>query len=145
MPTRLWILPLLVALAALCAVPFGAGCSDQQEKLSEPVRKLHSCRRLIEDSTAVVLTLKKGMNDYELELLQKERSPGLQACLLQHPDLPGRCMDLTSRESIKRSMEVAITFCMTWPDELVDCLKRQDQDSPGCRQALEAFRGKDGP
>jgi hypothetical protein len=134
MLTRLWILVLLVAVS---------GCSDKNDKPSEPVRKMKTCRRLIEDSTAVVLTLKKGMNDYELEILQKERSQGLQACLLQHPDLPGRCMDLTSRESIQHSMDLATTFCMSWSDELVDCLKRQDLDSPGCRQALEAFRGKD--
>jgi hypothetical protein len=134
MPTRLWILALLIAVA---------GCSDQPEKLSEPVRKMKTCRRLIEDSTAVVLTLRKGMNDYEIEMLEKDHARGLQACLKKHPDLPGRCMDLSSRESIRNSMDLATTMCVSWPDKLVDCLKRQDHDSPGCQKALEAFRGKD--
>lgn len=134
MLTRFWILALAVALGS---------CSDNKDKPSEPVRKMKTCRRLIEDSTAVVLTLKKGMNDYELEVLEEERGQGLHACLRNHPDLPGRCMDLTSRESIQNSMDLAVTLCVSWPDELVDCLKRQDQDSPACRKALEAFRGKD--
>jgi hypothetical protein len=133
MPTRLWIMALAVVLA---------GCSERPEKPSEPVRKMRICRRLIEYSTAVVLTLKKGMNDYELEMLQKDHAHGLQACLKKHPDLPGRCMDLTSRESIQNSMDLATTLCVSWPDELVDCLKRQDHDSPACQKALEAFRGK---
>jgi hypothetical protein len=134
MLNRLWILPLLVAL--FC-------CSDRPQKPSEPVRKMKICRRLIEDSTAVVLTLKKGMNDYELEMLREDLAHGLQACLKKHPDLPGRCMDLSSRESIRNSMDRAVALCLSWPDELVDCLKRQDQDSPACARALEAFRGKD--
>ena len=120
-----------------------AGCRENPDEPSESVRKLRTCRRLIEDSTAVVLTLKKGMNAHELEMLEKERSRGLQACLLKHPDFPGRCIDLTSRESIQKSMELATTLCMSWPDVLVDCLRRQDQESPGCQKALEAFRGKD--
>jgi hypothetical protein len=133
MPTRFWILALLVTLI---------GCSDKNDEPSEPVRKMKTCRRLIEDSTAVVLTLKKGMNDYELEVLEEERGRGLSACLRKHPDLPGRCMDLTSRESIQNSMDLAVTLCVSWPDKLVDCLRRQDHDSPACKKALEAFRGK---
>jgi hypothetical protein len=121
---------------------FPAGCRENPNEPSESVRKLRTCRRFIEDSTAVVLTLKKGMNGYELEMLEKDRSQGLQACLLKHPDFPGRCVDPTSRESIQRSMELAITFCMSWPDVLVDCMRRQDLDSPACQKALESFRGK---
>lgn len=125
----------------LLSLFFLTGCRDQPAEPSQPVRKLKICRRLVEDSAAVVLTLKKGMNNYELEVLDKERSLGLQACLRRHPDLPGRCLDLTSRKSIQGSMELATTFCMAWPDDLVDCLHKQDLDSPGCRRALEAFRG----
>ena len=73
---------------------------------------------------------------------KEDRSRGLQACLIKHPDFPGRCMDFTSRESIQKSMELAITFCMSWPDVLVDCMSRQDLDGPACQEALEAFRGK---
>jgi hypothetical protein len=103
---------------------------------------MQTCRRYIEDSTAVVLTLKKGMNDFELESLEKDRKLGLPACLQKHPDLPGRCLDLSSREAVEKSMELAVTLCVSWPDRLVECLRRQDQDSPVCRRALEAFREK---
>ena len=133
MLVRLFILPVLITLF---------GCSDRPGQSSEPVRKMQTCRRFIEDSTAVVLTLKKGMNDFELESLEKDRKLGLPACLKKHPDLPGRCLDLSSRESVEKSMELAITLCVSWPDRLVECLRRQDQDSPACQKALEAFRGK---
>jgi len=119
------------------------GCRDAADEPSKSVRKLRTCRRYIEDSTAVVLTLKKGMNDYELEALKEDRRLGLPACLRKHPDLPGRCMDLSSRDSIQKSIELATTLCVSWPDELIDCLKNQDLDSPGCQKSLESFREKD--
>jgi hypothetical protein len=134
MPVRICILTLLITLI---------GCSDRPGKPSEPVRKMQTCRRFVEDSTAVVLTLKKGMNDFELESLEKDRRLGLHACLKKHPDLPGRCLDLSSRESVEKSMELAVTLCVSWPDRLVECLSRQDLDSPACQSALEAFRGRD--
>lgn len=120
-----------------------AGCRNATDEPSGQVRKLRTCRRYIEDSAAVMLTLRKGMNDFEIEALEKDRRLGLPACLRRHPDLPAKCMDFSSRESIQNSVELATTLCVSWPDKLVDCLKNQDLDSPGCQQALESYRGKD--
>jgi hypothetical protein len=122
---------------------FPLGCRNAADEPSESVRKMRTCKRFMEDSAAVMLTLRKGMNGFELEALENDRRLGLPACLLKHPDLPGRCMDLSSRESIRNSVDLATSLCISWPDKLVDCLTRQDQDSRACQKALESFRGKD--
>jgi hypothetical protein len=116
------------------------GCRDKNEAPSEAVIKMRSCRRLMENSAAVVLVLRKGMNDFQLEELERKRSVGFQACMRQNPDLPGVCMDLTNRQTIRASVEMAATFCMSWSQKLIECVKKQDVNSPGCQKALQAYR-----
>jgi hypothetical protein len=131
-----WILLFLFSLAC-CPAP---GCKNEPDAPSETVLRMKTCRRLMEDSAAVVLTLWKGMNEHERELIETERDLGLEKCLRRHPDLPGRCLDFSDPQSLKRSVEVATALCMNWPEELFTCIQKRDFYGPGCRSAVDAFR-----
>ncbi len=126
----------------VCLVLLG-GCPEEPQAPSEAVLRMKTCRRLMEDSSVVTLTLWKGLNEYERELIETERSLGLEKCLRRHPDVPGRCLDISDRESLRRSVELATTLCVNWPDELIACLRARDFYGPTCRRIIDEFRKPD--